>query len=134
MNKYSQYYFHPPSDNTRQDIFTLTLKVATGYILSRTQTTVFTVDESNGFRLPDKLTENDGILNIEGRGAYIAKEMIRGTPALGPRKYITDSRMVFEGSGSSNTLSNQIARVLFYFKANSDIRPNSTIIITMGGL
>ncbi len=50
----------------------------------------------SGFRLPDKLSQNDGILNIEGRGAFIRKEAIKKTPKLGADKYITDSQMVFE--------------------------------------
>ncbi|CAD7927173.1 unnamed protein product [Amoebophrya sp. A25] len=133
------YRFFSYGKNSRadwtQDTFTLTLRVRDGHILSNTQATVFRIETDIGFRLPDKLSENDGILNIEGRGAYIAKEMLKKTPALGGKKYITDSRMVFESAqGASGTLSNNIARVLFNFKANSDIRPNSTIIITMGGL
>ncbi|CAD7955579.1 unnamed protein product [Amoebophrya sp. A120] len=132
--RFYAYGSHSRGDWT-QSTYTLTLRVREGHILHRTQATVFRIEINQGFRLPDKLSENDGILNIEGRGAYIAKEMLKKTPALGGKKYITNSEMVFESAaGPQGTLSNSIARVMFNFKANSDIRPNSTIIITMGGL
>eukprot|EP00392_Amoebophrya_sp_AT5.2_P004862 g4871.t1 len=132
--RFEAYDKHSRGDWT-QDTYTLTLRVREGHILSNTKATVFRIEINQGFRLPDKLSENDGILNIEGRGAYIAKEMLKKTPKLGGQKYITNSQMVFESAdGPQGSLSNSIARVMFNFKSNSDIRPNSTIIITMGGL
>ena len=47
-----------------QATYTLTLKVETGYILSMTKPTVFTITQSVGFRLPDKLTKDDGMLLV----------------------------------------------------------------------
>lgn len=60
--------------------------------------------------------------------------MLKTSPALGGVKSLTYSEMVFESAYASGILSNMVARIRFRFKANSDIRPNTTVIITMGGL
>lgn len=79
------------TDDGHHDKKSARMKNNQGRIIERTKNTVFGIAPEVGFRLPDKLSEGDGILGIEGRGAYIKKEQIMNSPQLGSPKFITDS-------------------------------------------
>lgn len=111
---------------------TLTLRLAKGKMLDRKKTATWSI--VNLFRLPDKLSKNDGILKIEGRGAEIIKEEVKKTPQLGPQKFITYSSLQFVNELGYGELSLQIAKIIVEFTTNTDILQNSTVIITLGGL
>lgn len=111
--------------------YLLMLEVAENQIISNTETFTVSIDRENNFRIPDKLTKNDGILRIEGRGAMIRREPIKKSPLLGDPKFVYDSRIIFEPV-STNTRS--IARITFRLLLNTDVLPNSSISITMGGI
>lgn len=86
------------------------------------------------FRLPDKLSENDGILRIEGKGAegvLIDLEPVKKIPKIGDDKYVIESRVVFQPQDES---VNAFTRISFSMVLNTDVLPNSTIYIKLGGL
>lgn len=83
------------------------------------------------FRLPDKLSENDGILRIDGKGALINLEPVKKIPKIGEDKYVIESRVVFEPEDES---VNAFTRISFSLVLNTDVLPNSNIYIKLGGL
>eukprot|EP00435_Cladocopium_sp_Y103_P053061 s143_g16.t2 len=83
------------------------------------------------FRLPDKLSENDGILRIEGKGALINLEPVKKIPKIGEDKYVIESRVVFEPEDES---VNAFTRISFSLVLNTDVLPSSNIYIKLGGL
>merc|ERR1719191_1822602 len=76
-----------------------------------------------------KLTKNDGILAIEGVGAFIKKEGIKSSPKIGTRKYITQSTLTFEPSDPM-----ALTVLSFLFVANANILPSSVVYFKLGGL
>lgn len=109
----------------------LILEVAQNQIISNSRTFSVSIARELNFRIPDKLSKNDGILRIEGRGALIKKEPIKKSPMIGDPKYVIDSRIEFEAVDAA---ARAIARITFTLILNCDVLPNSTIIITMGGI
>eukprot|EP00929_Paragymnodinium_shiwhaense_P063655 TRINITY_DN31811_c0_g1_i1.p1 TRINITY_DN31811_c0_g1~~TRINITY_DN31811_c0_g1_i1.p1 ORF type:complete len:1738 (+),score=312.78 TRINITY_DN31811_c0_g1_i1:62-5215(+) len=113
---------------------TLSLIVETNEIIMNTETLIINVGRDANFRLPDKLSKNDGILRIEGEGAFIERETFKKTPQFGDAKYVIDSRITFEPATRNGLLSMQIARISFSLILNCDVLPNSTLYITLGGI
>lgn len=112
---------------------TLEMIVAQNEIITNTDALTVNIDQSSNFRLPDKLSKNDGICRIEGRGALILKEPMKKTPKIGDEKFVIDSRIEFEPI-PNGVLSSSIARISFFMILNTDVLPNSTIYIKLGGL
>ncbi|KAF4665258.1 GTP-binding protein 10 [Perkinsus chesapeaki] len=108
---------------------TLSLTVANERVIRNDVDTVVTVPWETGLKLPSKLSENDGLLTIEALGTYIKKESIKMVPAIGPPKYITDSRLLFDPAEA-----NAQSRIEFEFTANSDILPGTRIHFKLGGM
>ncbi|KAF4738500.1 GTP-binding protein 10, partial [Perkinsus olseni] len=109
--------------------WTLTLTVADERVIPNDIDTVVTIPWETGLKLPSKLSEGDGLLTIEALGSYIKREPIKRVPAVGPPKYITDSRLVFEPAEA-----NAQSRLEFEFTANSDILPGTRIHFKLGGI
>jgi hypothetical protein len=99
------------------------------------ETEVFEVEiyKEYNFRLPDKLSLNDGILRIEGRGTLIYKEPFKKTPMIGDEKFVIWSKLMFE-PGPSGILVSSIAKLSMSLIFNTDVLPNSTINIKLGGI
>eukprot|EP00928_Gymnodinium_smaydae_P007329 TRINITY_DN12649_c0_g3_i2.p1 TRINITY_DN12649_c0_g3~~TRINITY_DN12649_c0_g3_i2.p1 ORF type:complete len:1560 (-),score=383.63 TRINITY_DN12649_c0_g3_i2:256-4455(-) len=115
------------------DVPVLVLVVAKDEIITNTQPLILHIHREANFRLPDKLSLNDGILRLEGYGAYILKEPFKKTPRLGGAKYVIKSQLIFEPR-VGGILSDSIARISMRFIINCDVLPNSTIFIKLGGI
>ncbi len=109
--------------------YTLKFVVASQKVLPNDAPTEVLIRKSSAFRLPNRLSENDGILTVEGVGALIRKEKIKTSPRIGEKKEITDSSCVFLPA-----LSEQITKIRINFVANSDILPSSYIYFKLAGL
>ncbi|CAK0837271.1 unnamed protein product, partial [Prorocentrum cordatum] len=131
------------------DEFTLTLTVAQNKIISNDQifdVTVGAYTATDGSlvypcTLPAKLTKNDGVLRVEGRGSVIDVEQIKKSPAIGSPKFILDSRIEFDAfTDDDSSLScagndiNPLTKVDIYVILNCDVLPNTTFYIQLGGL
>jgi hypothetical protein len=113
----------------RERANTLSLIVAQQETVNTTKLTNVSIPASSGCLAPLKLTKNDGILAIEGVGAFIEKEGIKSSPKIGTRKYITQSTLTF---APSDPLS--LTVLSFLFVANADVLPSSTVYFKLGGL
>lgn len=111
----------------------LLMEVAENEIITNVEAFEVAIGLETNFRLPDKLSKNDGICRAEGVGALIYKEPMKKTPQIGETKFVIDSRVEFEPVGNG-LLSDSIARILFSVLLNTDVLPNSTIFIQLGGL
>lgn len=111
----------------------LALLVADDEIVLATEPLEIHIWREYNFRLPDKLSLNDGILRVEGRGTFIYKEPFKKTPKIGKTKYVIASRLEFEPV-VGGVLVDSIARVKFSLIFNTDILANSTIKIKLGAL
>eukprot|EP00930_Biecheleria_cincta_P059553 TRINITY_DN4525_c0_g2_i1.p1 TRINITY_DN4525_c0_g2~~TRINITY_DN4525_c0_g2_i1.p1 ORF type:complete len:931 (+),score=159.96 TRINITY_DN4525_c0_g2_i1:136-2928(+) len=109
----------------------LMFTVADNEIITNTQPFKVSIGRESNFRLPDKLSENDGILRIEGQGAYIIREPMKKIPKIGEDKFVIESRVEFEPFTAE---VNSVARISFSLVLNTDVLPNSTIYIKLGGL
>mmetsp|Transcript_70728 Transcript_70728/g.165888 ORF Transcript_70728/g.165888 Transcript_70728/m.165888 type:complete len:1497 (+) Transcript_70728:104-4594(+) len=109
----------------------LVFTVAENEIITNAAPFRVSIGRDSVFRLPDKLSENDGILRIEGKGAYIDLEPIKKIPKVGDDKYVIESRVEFEPEDSS---VNAFTRISFSMVLNTDVLPNSTMYIKLGGL
>mmetsp|Transcript_73562 Transcript_73562/g.157668 ORF Transcript_73562/g.157668 Transcript_73562/m.157668 type:complete len:1505 (-) Transcript_73562:114-4628(-) len=117
------------------DEYKLILTVAENKIISNVEPLLVEIGKETNFRLPDKLSEKDGILRIEGVGAYIDREGMKKVPQIGDLKFVIDSRLEFETiQATYDNVVYDYARVTFKFVLNCDILPNSTIYIYLGGL
>jgi hypothetical protein len=111
----------------------LAFEVAEDEIIPETEVFEIEIFREYNFRLPDKLSLNDGILRIEGRGTLIYKEPFKKTPMIGDEKFVIQSKVVFQPApGGQLVLS--IARISMSLIFNTDILPNSTIDIKLGGI
>lgn len=132
-----------------QDTYTLTLKVAPGKLVPRLTTKpIVVVVAGEQLKLPERLSENDGIVAVSGRGNYIKRESIKKCPALGGvddkglsvKKRFLHSSLYFEGysAGERTDLvplkEDRKAKIAFELVANTEIPQNSTIVITLGGV
>ncbi|CAE7696630.1 unnamed protein product [Symbiodinium pilosum] len=115
---------------TQQDSM-LEFTVAENEIISNAMPFRVSIGRDSVFRLPDKLSENDGILRIEGRGALIDLEPIKKIPKVGDDKFVIESIVEFEPEDSS---VNAFTRISFSLVLNTDVLPNSTMYIKLGGL
>jgi hypothetical protein len=113
----------------RSGAHTLSLIVATQETVNTSRLTNVSVPLSSGCQAPLKLTKNDGILAIEGVGAFIKKEGIKSSPKIGTRKYITQSTLEFDPSDPM-----ALTVLKFLFVANADILPTSVVYFKLGGL
>jgi hypothetical protein len=113
---------------------TLTFEVAPNELILNTEVFSVIIDRRVNFRLPDKLSKNDGICRIEGQGAYIMMEPMKKTPKIGEDKYVIMSRIEFEPIAVGAVLSDSVARIWFKLILNTDVLPESTIYIKLGGL
>jgi hypothetical protein len=115
----------------------LIFEVAPNEIILNTESFTVTIDESSNFRLPDKLSKNDGICRIEGLSttgaAMILREPMKKTPKIGEDKYVIESRIEFEPI-PGGVLSDSVARIRFKLILNTDVLPNSTIYIKLGAI
>eukprot|EP00927_Polykrikos_kofoidii_P021047 TRINITY_DN20070_c0_g1_i1.p1 TRINITY_DN20070_c0_g1~~TRINITY_DN20070_c0_g1_i1.p1 ORF type:complete len:1612 (+),score=301.09 TRINITY_DN20070_c0_g1_i1:309-4838(+) len=115
----------------------LVLVIDTNQIVSNTATLELNIPLEANFRLPDKLSKNDGILRIEGVGALIYKERFKKTPQFGDEKYVISSRLEFSpippprGNGQ---LAMEIARISISFILNTNALPNSSVYVKLGGI
>ncbi|CAE7417116.1 RDH8 [Symbiodinium natans] len=109
----------------------LVFTVAENEIISNAQPFRVSIGRDSVFRLPDKLSENDGILRIEGKGALIDLEPIKKIPKVGDDKYVIESIVEFEPEDMS---VNAFTRISFSLVLNTDVLPNSTMYIKLGGL
>jgi len=109
----------------------LVFTTAQNEIIGNTAPFRVSIGRDVNFRLPDKLSENDGILRIEGKGALINLEPVKKIPKIGDDKYVIESRVVFEPEDSS---VNAFTRISFSLVLNTDVLPNSNIYIKLGGL
>jgi len=116
-----------------EDEHTLEMIVAQNEIITNVEAFTVEIDTKSNFRLPDKLSKNDGICRIEGRGALILKEPMKKTPKIGDEKFVIDSRIEFTPV-PNGVLSSSIARISFFMILNTDVLPNSTLYIKLGGL
>jgi hypothetical protein len=114
-----------------QEGYTLIVIVAENQIIDNANPVKFTIGIDQNFRLPDKLSKNDGILRLEGVGATITAEPMKKTPAIGTSKDVIVSQIYFEPKDES---INAIARISFSMILNTDVLPNSSIYIKLGGL
>ncbi|CAJ1417799.1 unnamed protein product [Effrenium voratum] len=115
---------------TQQDSM-LVFTTAANEIISNAAPFRVSIGRETNFRLPDKLSENDGILRIEGRGALIDLEPVKKIPKIGEDKYVIESRVEFDPEDVS---VNAFTRISFSMVLNTDVLPNSTIYIKLGGL
>eukprot|EP00439_Symbiodinium_sp_Y106_P022227 s3268_g2.t1 len=109
----------------------LVFTVAENEIISNAMPFRVSIGRDSVFRLPDKLSENDGILRIEGKGALIDLEPIKKIPKVGTDKFVIESIVEFEPEDSS---INAFTRISFSLVLNTDVLPNSTMYIKLGGL
>eukprot|EP00434_Breviolum_minutum_P028828 symbB.v1.2.025500.t2/scaffold2452.1/size150514/1 len=109
----------------------LVFTTAQNEIIGNTAPFRVSIGRDVNFRLPDKLSENDGILRIEGKGALINLEPVKKIPKIGDDKYVIESRVVFE---PEDTSVNAFTRISFSLVLNTDVLPNSNIYIKLGGL
>jgi hypothetical protein len=112
---------------------TLTFEVAPNELILNTEVFEVIIDKRVNFRLPDKLSKNDGICRIEGQGALITMEPMKKTPKIGEDKYVIMSRIEFEPI-DGGVLSDSVARIWFKLILNTDVLPNSVIYIKLGGM
>jgi hypothetical protein len=116
----------------------LLLEVAPNEIILNTEAFTVDIHQSSNFRLPDKLSQNDGICRIEGRVLsnfkLIHREPMKKTQMVGDVKFVIDSRIDFLPEPPGLTLSDSIARISFQLILNTDVLPNSTLYIKLGGL
>jgi len=113
---------------------TLTFEVADNELILNTEAFEVVIDKRENFRLPDKLSKNDGICRIEGQGNIINMEPMKKTPKIGEDKFVIQSRIEFQPIDDTGVLSDSIARIWFKLILNTDVLPNSTIYIKLGGL
>jgi len=113
--------------------YILTFEIAPNELILNTETFEVIIDRRVNFRLPDKLSKNDGICRIEGQGALIYMEPMKKTPKIGEDKYVIMSRIEFEPI-DGGVLSDSVARIWFKLILNTDVLPNSVIYIKLGGL
>jgi hypothetical protein len=131
------------------DEFTLTLTVAQNKIISNDEifdVTVGAYTAQDGSlvypcTLPAKLTKNDGVLRVEGRGSVIDQEPIKKSPTIGSPKFILDSWIEFtafteddSGLSCSGDDTNPLTKVDIYIVLNCDVLPNTTFYVQLGGL
>jgi hypothetical protein len=127
---------HYIKDSTAQwdaKMHTLTFEIAPNELILNSETFEVVIDRRVNFRLPDKLSKNDGICRIEGRGALINMEPMKKTPKIGEDKYVIMSRIEFEAI-DGGVLQDSVARIWFKLILNTDVLPNSTVYIKLGGL
>jgi len=107
----------------------LILDVARLELVSHTEVTEVEIPLSAGCMTPRMLSVNDGILTVESTGSLIRKEAIKISPAIGRKKFLTSSELMFEPAEP-----NEITKLTVVFTANADILPNSSIVFRLGGL
>lgn len=130
--------------------FTLMLTVAENKIITYDGLFIATLG-SNGLdedgnptypcTLPAKLTKNDGVLRVEGRGATILQELVKKSPSIGSPKFILDSRIDFAAYPEDPSLgcpggdaTNPMAKIDVLVVLNCDVLPNTTFYVKLGGL
>jgi hypothetical protein len=107
----------------------LIMDVAPLELVSHTEITEVEIPLSANCMTPRMLSVNDGILTLESTGSLIRKEAIKISPAIGRRKFLTSSELMFEPAEP-----NEITKLSVVFTANADILPNSSIVFRLGGL
>jgi len=123
-------------DRTAQwvaELSILALVCANDEVFSFAEPLNVSIGRDTNFRLPDKLSLNDGILRIEGRGANIIKEPFKKTPFLGAQKFVIDSRLELEPI-EGGILEDSVARMKISLILNTDVLPNATLFIKLGAL
>lgn len=117
---------------------TLVMTVATNKVIGILSPLMVEIGLETNCRLPDKLSQNDGVLRIEGKAAFkgdlIVKEPMKKVPMLGDPKFVIHSDVEFSDAQDKPAQPNSIARIRFSIILNCDVLPNSTINITLGGL
>lgn len=121
------------------DNYTLTLTVGTNKIITTTEPLIVGIGMVTGIedpstqqypcRLPDKLSQDDGTLRIEGLGALIHKERLKKVPKIGEDKFVIESRIEFEPA-----ISLRLTRIRILFVLNCDVMPGTTMNMKLGGM
>jgi len=113
--------------------YMLVLRVGQNQIIDNYNPLVITINRDQNFRLPGLLSKNDGTLRIEGRGAIIIERPLLKVPAMGDAKAVIDSRVDIEPYWPSHPVE-PYARIVISFILNSDVLPNSTLSVKLGGI
>ena len=110
--------------------YTLKLIVAPHQVVENSEVTEIRLSIDLGFRLPLRLSENDGVLTIQAdNGTIIYSEGIKSSPAVGEPKGVVSSALVFNPS-----ISNEATSIDVMFELNTDILPESLVLLKLGGL
>lgn len=119
--------------------YEMTLTVAENQIITTTEPLIVgigmvvnAVDNSENYpcRLPDKLSQNDGTLRVESRGALINMEPMKKVPKIGDDKFVIQSRIEFTPAVSLHPTT----RIDIKFVLNCDVMPGTKIYMKLGAM
>jgi hypothetical protein len=119
--------------------YTLTFTVAANQIITISEPLTVGIgmvtrpeDNSENYpcRLPDKLSQNDGTLRVESKGALIYMEPMKKVPKIGDDKFVIQSRIEFEPAVSLYPET----RIRFKFVLNCDVMPGTRIYMKLGAM